>query len=117
MILSSRSRASSVRVSSRCGSAHLCGRDHCRGPATFAGKPYQPAADLVTSRFGHVDYVVGDRDDTDGGFARRLGAAFALVMSGGTSREQIPSDPAPEMVHDDLAAVVDHVLGLAGSRR
>lgn len=85
--------------------------------ATFAGKPYQPAADLVTSRFGHVDYVVGDRDDTDGGFARRLGATFALVMSGGTSREQIPSDPAPEMVHDDLAAVVDHVLGLAGSRR
>ena len=77
---------------------------------TFAGKPNQPAADLVLQRYGPVDFVVGDRDDTDGEFARRLGARFALVLSGGTPHDEVPTDPAPDLLARDLACVVDEVL-------
>lgn len=80
--------------------------------SVVAGKPNQPAADLVLERYGPVDLVVGDRDDTDGDFARRLGARFALVLSGATTVDSVPRDPAPDLVADDLGAVVDRMLGM-----
>ena len=71
-----------------------------------AGKPNQPMADLVAERVGKVDVVVGDRPSTDGLLAKRLDARFVLVLSGVTEEHQLPGDPAPEEVADDLAALV-----------
>lgn len=75
-----------------------------------AGKPEQAIADLVRERFGPPDLVVGDRPETDGLFAEKVGAAFALVLTGVTSRADLPVSPAPALVADDLAAVVAHHL-------
>jgi 4-nitrophenyl phosphatase len=76
--------------------------------AVVAGKPYQPMADLVLARIGADDTeltMVGDRPDTDGRFARVLGARWALVLSGvATSAED--ATPAPDVVAPDLAALV-----------
>jgi 4-nitrophenyl phosphatase len=72
-----------------------------------AGKPHQPVADLVRARYGQPDVMVGDRADTDGAFASAVGARFALVLSGVTRRQDLPIDPAPDLVADDLAAAVD----------
>jgi glycerol 3-phosphatase-2 len=71
-----------------------------------AGKPNQPMADLVAERVGQVDVVVGDRPATDGLLAKRLDARFVLVFSGVTDEDQLPGDPAPDEVADDLAALV-----------
>jgi 4-nitrophenyl phosphatase len=71
-----------------------------------AGKPNQPMADLVSARIGPIEVMVGDRPSTDGRMARRLGATFALVLSGVTTKEDLPVDPAPDLVADDLAALV-----------
>lgn len=53
---------------------------------TVTGKPYGPMAQLVRKLCGDVlpeeMVMIGDRSDTDGGFARTLGARFALVLSG-----------------------------------
>ena len=76
-----------------------------------AGKPEQAIADLVRERFGPPDLVVGDRPETDGLFAEKVGAGFALVLTGVTSRSHLPVSPAPALVADDLAAVVVHHLG------
>jgi 4-nitrophenyl phosphatase len=56
----------------------------------IAGKPHQPLATLVASLLATSDrpfessrvLVVGDRPETDGLFAVRLGCRFALVRSG-----------------------------------
>jgi HAD superfamily hydrolase (TIGR01450 family) len=67
----------------------------------FAGKPEQPMADLVLELVGaspNSMLMVGDRPDTDGLFADRIGCAFALVESGVT--------PVGHGTHTDLAAVV-----------
>ncbi|WP_083914532.1 HAD-IIA family hydrolase [Ilumatobacter nonamiensis] len=67
----------------------------------FAGKPDRPMADLVLDLVGARPddlLMVGDRPDTDGQFAERLGCRFALVESGVA--------PAGEGTHRDLAAVV-----------
>jgi ribonucleotide monophosphatase NagD (HAD superfamily) len=61
---------------------------------------------LLKARFGEAGMVVGDRPDTDGLFARRLGAEFALVLSGVTSASDLPVDPAPDLVEKDLEGVV-----------
>ncbi len=71
-----------------------------------AGKPNQPMADLVAERVGEVDVVVGDRPSTDGLLAKRLEARFVLVLSGVTEEDQLPGDPVPDEVADDLAALV-----------
>jgi HAD superfamily hydrolase (TIGR01450 family) len=48
-----------------------------------AGKPHQAMAALVRARVGDAPLVmVGDRLDTDGLFAERLGARFVHVLSG-----------------------------------
>jgi 4-nitrophenyl phosphatase len=71
-----------------------------------AGKPHMPMVELVRSRVGKVDVVVGDRASTDGELAGRLGARFYLVLSGVTAEADLPVDPAPDLIGADLAAVV-----------
>lgn len=78
--------------------------------AVVAGKPHQPMADLVRARLGPAGVVVGDRDDTDGAFARRLGWPFGLVLSGVTAAADVPTEPAPDLVAADLARLVEAVL-------
>jgi 4-nitrophenyl phosphatase len=76
--------------------------------AVVAGKPYQPMADLVLARIGADDTshtMVGDRPDTDGRFARVLGARWALVLSGVTATVE-GATPAPDVVASDLSALV-----------
>jgi glycerol 3-phosphatase-2 len=75
-----------------------------------AGKPHQPVADLVRARYGTPTIMVGDRPDTDGLFAQAVGAPFALVLSGSTSRADLPVQPEPAVVAEDLAEVVDRRL-------
>jgi 4-nitrophenyl phosphatase len=75
-----------------------------------AGKPAAPAAQLVKERVGDVAVVVGDRPDTDGLFARAIGARFALVLSGVTQADDLPVVPVPDVVGADLAAVVDELI-------
>jgi 4-nitrophenyl phosphatase len=77
--------------------------------ATVAGKPNEPMADLVRNRLGDAlgaSTVVGDRPSTDGLMARRLGARFALVLTGVTAKDDLPVTPSPDVVADDLAALV-----------
>lgn len=74
--------------------------------AEVAGKPHEAMAELVRRRYGHIDVMVGDRPDTDGLFAKRLGARFALVLSGVTRPEDLPVEPEPDLLADDLAALV-----------
>ncbi len=75
-----------------------------------AGKPHDAAAALVAARLGAIDVMVGDRPETDGLFANLLGAKFALVLSGITAEVDLPVQPAPDFVGDDLDAVVTQVL-------
>lgn len=72
----------------------------------IAGKGHRPMADLVRARFGADGWVVGDRPDTDGRFARTLGYRFALVLSGVTTAADLPVTPAPDLVAADLAEAV-----------
>lgn len=77
-----------------------------------AGKPYAPMVDLVRAAVGEGDHVVvGDRPSTDGRLARNLGARFCLVFSGATSPDDLPADPEPDAVADDLASLVNAELG------
>ncbi len=48
----------------------------------IAGKPNRPAVEMLLRRAGRPRVVVGDRPETDGELARKLGAQFALVLSG-----------------------------------
>ncbi|MEI2706145.1 MAG: HAD-IIA family hydrolase [Ilumatobacteraceae bacterium] len=52
----------------------------------IAGKPHQPMADLVLARSGGATpdqiVMVGDRPETDGLFARRIGCRYAQVRTG-----------------------------------
>jgi HAD superfamily hydrolase (TIGR01450 family) len=82
---------------------------------TVAGKPNDPTVSLLRQRFGAVDVVVGDRPSTDGKLARRLGARFALVLSGVTDPNHGRLDPAPDTEGADLAALVTDELSGAGS--
>jgi len=71
-----------------------------------AGKPHEPMAALVAERCGPIDVMVGDRPSTDGLFARRLGARFALVLSGVTTADALPVIPEP----DEIAAGVANLV-------
>jgi 4-nitrophenyl phosphatase len=71
-----------------------------------AGKPYPAMVDLVRARVGSAGIGVGDRPDTDGRFARALGFEWGLVLSGVTRRVDLPVDPRPDIVADDLADLV-----------
>ncbi len=78
-----------------------------------AGKPYQPMADAVLARIGGAadeGVVVGDRPDTDGLIAKRLGLPFALVFTGVSAEDDGPFDPEPDMTAPDLATLVNQEL-------
>ena len=78
--------------------------------AEVAGKPHRPVAELVMARFGSLRVMVGDRPETDGLMAGAVGAPFVLVLSGSTSRADLPVQPEPALVADDLAGAVDQLL-------
>jgi HAD superfamily hydrolase (TIGR01450 family) len=81
--------------------------------AEVAGKPHQPMADLIRSRLGdEVDgaVLVGDRPSTDGKMAALLEVKFALVMTGVTDKDEVPDDPPPAHVADDLQSLVSELL-------
>ena len=58
--------------------------------------------------------MVGDRPSTDGALATQLGIPFALVLSGVTSADDVPTDPAPDEVAADLASLVHSRLRREG---
>ena len=76
-----------------------------------AGKPHPPVVELLFRRVAEVEVVVGDRPSTDGLLARRLGARFALVLSGVTSAAELPVEPFPDAVAADLGALVAQEYG------
>ena len=80
--------------------------------AEVAGKPYPPMADAVRERIGDVEQgiLVGDRPNTDGLMARRLGFRFALVFTGVTDEDELPVDPEPDLTAPDLPTLVDQEL-------
>lgn len=78
--------------------------------AEVAGKPEPAMADLVRSRYGQPDVVVGDRPETDGAFAVQIAAPFALVLTGVTTRADLPVEPSPIVVADDLADAVAQLV-------
>jgi 4-nitrophenyl phosphatase len=83
-----------------------------------AGKPHEPMAALVAAELGASGgdgTVVGDRAETDGLFARRLGFRFALVLSGITGAADLPVEPAPDVVADDLGALVAREVQYRGA--
>ena len=79
-----------------------------------AGKPHRPTSDAIRARATDLTLVVGDRPSTDGALARQLGVPFALVLSGVTGADGVPSDPAPDTVAVDLAGLVHAALDAAG---
>jgi glycerol 3-phosphatase-2 len=74
-----------------------------------AGKPHGPMADLVRARLGDGGIVVGDRVDTDGLLAHRLGYRFVLVESGSTPPGTSGVGEG-DLVARDLASAVDQLL-------
>jgi ribonucleotide monophosphatase NagD (HAD superfamily) len=54
--------------------------------------------------------MVGDRPETDGKFAERLGAKYAMVRSGVTPPGVAVTDPVPDFDASDLAALAKAVL-------
>jgi glycerol 3-phosphatase-2 len=82
-----------------------------RAPDVVAGKPHEAMARLVVDHVGTQGVVVGDVPATDGLFAMALGFRFALVLSGVTTRSDLPVDPAPWGTFPNLAAVVASELG------
>lgn len=82
--------------------------------AEIAGKPHQAVVDLLLERVGNVATVVGDRPSTDGRLAARLGARFALVLTGVTPPGHGTIDPKPDVEAADLASLVDRELPSVG---
>jgi glycerol 3-phosphatase-2 len=76
----------------------------------IAGKPHSPMVEVVQRRYGDHGVMVGDRPDTDGRLARALGWRFGLVLSGVTTASDLPVEPTPDLVADDLDALVDQLL-------
>ena len=82
--------------------------------AEVAGKPHEPLATLVRARYGQLNVMVGDRPDTDGRFALRVRRRFGLVLSGVTRRSDLPVEPAPAFIADDLLSLVRRELAARG---
>ncbi len=83
-----------------------------------AGKPHPAMAALVREVVGDVALLmVGDRPDTDGLFAVRLGCDFGLVLSGIVTPGQDLSrvEPKPSIIANDLATMADAILSDTGS--
>jgi HAD superfamily hydrolase (TIGR01450 family) len=82
--------------------------------AVVGGKPHQPMVELIRSVVGTARrpfdassvVMVGDRPDTDGLFAARLGATFALVRTGVTQpHDRVAPSVVVDLDVDDLPAV------------
>jgi HAD superfamily hydrolase (TIGR01450 family) len=71
-----------------------------------AGKPHAPMCELVRDRVGTEGIVVGDRAETDGRFASALGFRFGLVLSGVTRAGDLPVEPLPDLVAENLLELV-----------
>lgn len=71
-----------------------------------AGKPHDPIATLVRQRLGDDGIMVGDRPETDGLFASAVGYDFGLVLTGVVGPDDLPVEPTPRYVADDLLALV-----------
>lgn len=76
----------------------------------IGGKPEGAMVGLLRDRLGAEGIVVGDRADTDGLFAVALGYRFALVLSGVTTVQDLPVEPTPWAVADDLLQLVERIL-------
>jgi glycerol-1-phosphatase len=77
--------------------------------AEIGGKPERHLFDQARALIGGAERVamVGDRISSDIEGGRRAGLATILVLSGACSREQAAAaDPAPDLVLDDLAALL-----------
>lgn len=70
----------------------------------IAGKPHAPMVETITAidPGDHGRLMVGDRLETDGLVARRLGCPYALVRSGVTGPDVEISSPTPSGVVVDL---------------
>lgn len=75
-----------------------------------AGKPHDPQAQLVRSLLGPDGIMIGDRPETDGRFAEAMGYRFGLVLTGVTDRSDLPIEPQPSWVDDDVARLVPRIL-------
>jgi ribonucleotide monophosphatase NagD (HAD superfamily) len=79
--------------------------------ALVTGKPHQPMAELVLAMcpgiVANEMVMVGDMPETDGAFARTIGCAYALVLSGMTPAA---AGVDAEIVEDSLAGVADRLL-------
>lgn len=79
----------------------------------IAGKPYRPMGDHIRRVLQMNDlsavWMVGDRDSTDGAFAREINSRYALVLSGVSSGVSA-DEPTPDLVCDNLAAFARHLL-------
>lgn len=79
----------------------------------IAGKPHAPMADLVRAVVGAdaaaEAVMVGDRPETDGLFARRLGCRFALVDSGVTAAGAVV-EPSPDLRGANLLEIAERLL-------
>jgi HAD superfamily hydrolase (TIGR01450 family) len=77
--------------------------------AATIGKPEPQLMLTAIERLGdHRTLVIGDRIDTDGAAAARAHLDFALVLTGGVSREEADgaNEPKPVAVADTLAELV-----------
>lgn len=80
---------------------------------TIGGKPHQPMADLIADLLATPDrpfdpdrvLMVGDRPETDGLFAARLGCRFALVRTGVPTTVDTASVATVDLDVADLAEV------------
>lgn len=83
-----------------------------------AGKPHEPMASLVRLMVGSdaaaAAVMVGDRPETDGLFAERLGCRYAQVWSGVTAAGT-DVVPVPDLTGANLSAVVDQILAMPPS--
>jgi glycerol-1-phosphatase len=90
--------------------AVLAAIEHASGrtAAVVVGKPEPPMYEAARDRLGPGRILaVGDLLDVDIAGARRAGLDSALVLTGGTTREQADTaDPKPTHVADSLAALV-----------
>jgi HAD superfamily hydrolase (TIGR01450 family) len=80
-----------------------------------AGKPGAAAGALVKDRVGAVEVSVGDRAETDGLFSQVTNSRFGLVLSGVTTEDDLPVEPAPDFIGETLSAIVDEALGQVGA--
>jgi HAD superfamily hydrolase (TIGR01450 family) len=80
-----------------------------------AGKPHPATAHAIQARADDLRAMVGDRPATDGELAGQLGIPFALVLSGVTDAESVPTSPAPDAVAKDLSTLVQTGLERQGN--